>query len=143
MERYKALAVAGGLLVLGGCSSSSNPTGPTDTVAPTVAIVQPTRGATVGVGTVVIQAVATDSVGVTKVAFYDGTSKIGEDATAATGHLYEINWAAIAGVHTLKAVAYDAAGNTDQDTVTVTAAAAGPTTRMTPTVHATRTASPC
>jgi len=119
MKQYLALAAACSLLMVAGCSSDKNPTGPTDTVDPVVTITQPLPGANVSAGTVVIIAHATDSVGVTKVSFYDGTTKIA-DGTAVGGNNYQVSWTAAAGAHTLKAVAYDAAGNTGESTISVT-----------------------
>jgi hypothetical protein len=124
MRKYLAGAVCCTILLLGGCSDNKT-TNPSDSTPPAVTIVTPTNGATVGVGTVTIQAQATDNVGVTKVEFYDGTTKIGEDATASAGNNYDVSWTSIAGSHMLKAVALDAAGNMDRDSITVTASGTG------------------
>jgi hypothetical protein len=99
-----------------------------DTTNPVVTIVSPTNGGTVGVGSVTIKAVATDNKGVTKVEFFDGTTKVGEDATG-NADTFDISWTATAGAHTLKATASDAAGNTADNTISVTVGggAAGPT----------------
>jgi hypothetical protein len=112
------------ILLLAGCSDDKT-TSPNDATSPSVTIVTPASGATVGVGTVAIQAQATDNVGVTKVEFYDGATKIGEDATASTGNVYDVSWTSTAGSHMLKAVASDAAGNTDRDSITVIASGVG------------------
>jgi len=127
MRKYLAGAVCCSILLLAGCSKDKT-TNPSDTTSPSVTIVAPTNGATVGIGTVPIQAHATDNVGVTKVEFYDGATKIGEDATASTGNVYDVSWTSTAGSHLLKAIAWDAAGNKARDSITVTAGGtAGPT----------------
>ena len=83
-----------------------------DTQAPTVAITAPTNGATVVGSAVTISANAADNVGVAGVQFLiSGTYSPSEDTTAP----YAITWdstTAAAGVHTITAVARDAAGNT-------------------------------
>jgi hypothetical protein len=130
MRKYLVGAICCGILLFGGCFEDSG-TNPTDSTSPAVTIVSPTDGVTVGVGSVLIQAQATDNVGVAKVEFYDGVTKIGEDATATTGNVYDVSWTATAGSHILKAVASDAAGNMDRDSITVTVSGSGG-----PTYHA-------
>jgi spore germination protein len=92
-----------------------------DTTAPTVSLTAPTSGATL-MGTATLTANASDNVGVTKVEFFDGPTKIGEDTTSP----YSITWdttAAPNGSHSLTAKASDAAGNqTTSAAVTVTVA---------------------
>lgn len=90
--------------------------GSSDTTAPSVNITAPSNGATVS-GTVTIAASATDNVGVTKVEFYINNNKVGED----TSSPYEYSWNTTGysnGTYSLKAIAYDAAGNSavDNDT---------------------------
>jgi hypothetical protein len=100
-----------GLLVANGINWLANGSGGGggDTTAPTVSITAPTNGATV-VGTVSINATASDNVGVTKVEFYvDGALK-STDTTSP----YSYSWDSTAvanGSHSLTAKAYDAALN--------------------------------
>jgi hypothetical protein len=89
-----------------------------DRTCPNVAVVYPTNGSTVGVGPVTVKAVATDNMGVTRVEFFDDTTKIGDDATA-NADTFDVNWVATVGTHTLKAVAWDSAGNTGWHTISV------------------------
>lgn len=97
-----------------------------DTVAPTVAITAPSASATVS-GVTTITATATDTVGVSGVDFYQGTTLIGTDTTAP----YSMSWntaTVVNGVYTLKAVARDAAGNSGTSanvSITVSNAASG------------------
>ncbi|MCX6841563.1 MAG: Ig-like domain-containing protein [candidate division WOR-3 bacterium] len=94
---------------------------------PTVAIVYPADGSTIGVGVTTIKATATDSNGVTKVEFFDGTTAVGED-TIATADTFSVAWTATAGPHTLKAVATNGNGETGSDMITVTVTGgSGPT----------------
>jgi thermitase len=97
------------------------PAGSTDTTAPTVAITSPTSGNSVS-GTVMVQASASDNVGVTKVEFYvDGVLRA-TDSTAS----YSFSWntTGLSGSHTLVAVASDAAGrSTSSAPVSVTVSA--------------------
>ena len=103
--------------------------GSSDTTPPSVNITSPSNGATVS-GTVTIAASATDNVGVTKVEFYINNNKVGED----TSSPYEYSWNTTGysnGTYSLKAIAYDAAGNSavDNDTsVTVSNSSSGDTT---------------
>lgn len=94
--------------LLAGCSS--NPTSPSgDTSAPQVSLVAAPKTVTVA-GNVSLTATATDDVGVTKVEFYEGSSKLGEDASAP----YQLSVPVTRtgnGAHTYTATAYDAAGN--------------------------------
>jgi hypothetical protein len=85
------------------------------TVAPTVAISNPTNGSsytTISTGglTVAINATAADPKGITQVAFYDGNTQMGTLTSAP----YTYNWTFTrtnAGLHTWTARAYDCAGN--------------------------------
>lgn len=89
-----------------------------DTTKPSVSITAPASGAWVK-GTVAISANATDNVGVTKVEFLVGTTVVGSDNTAP----YSINWNTTTttnGAKTITAKAYDAAGNTQTNSRTVT-----------------------
>jgi hypothetical protein len=105
-----------GLLVANGIAWIANGTGGGggDTTAPTVSITAPLNGATV-VGTVSINATASDNVGVTKVEFYvDGALK-STDMTSP----YSYSWDSTSvanGSHALTAKAYDAALNVGTST---------------------------
>jgi len=95
---------------------------PPDTTAPVVSMTTPSNGGTVS-GSIAVGATATDNVGVTRVEFYDGSTLISSDTTAgATGSDYAVTWNTSGnGSHTLKAKAFDAAGNnTTSSTITVT-----------------------
>ena len=93
--------------------------GPAPLTAPTVSITAPASGATVGGTSVVINANASDNVGVTGVQFkLDGNNIGSEDTTAP----YGINWNSTTsanGNHTLSAVARDAAGLSATATITI------------------------
>jgi len=105
----KPYAIGSALLLgalLAGCNSASTPT---DTTAPTVTLTAAPKSVTAA-GNVTLTAAATDDTGVTKVEFYEGTTKLGEDATAP----YELSVPVTRsgnGSHTYTATAYDAAGN--------------------------------
>jgi hypothetical protein len=90
-----------------------------DIIAPTVVLTAPANGATVG-GNVAVTAAAADDTTVARVEFYDGATLIAT-ATSAPWAAVWITSAVPAGPHTLKARAYDTAGNaTDSATVNVT-----------------------
>lgn len=95
------------------------PVGGGDTQAPTVNITSPSSGATLS-GTVTLSAIASDDVGVTKVEFYRGSTKLGEDLTSP----YSISWNTTTvsnGSYSLTAKAHDAAiNNTTSSPVSVT-----------------------
>jgi len=113
---YNDTTYDNGLLVANGISWIANGTGGGggDTTAPTVSITAPLNGATV-VGTVAINATASDNVGVTKVEFYvDGALK-STDTTSP----YSYSWDSTSvanGSHSLTAKAYDAALNVGTST---------------------------
>jgi hypothetical protein len=110
---------------------------PPDPTPPTVAITAPAAGATVS-GTVAVSAAASDNVGVTSVQFQLDGANLGAADTSAP---YSVSWnaaAATPGLHTLRAIARDAAGNATTSagvavtvadltapTVSITAPAAG------------------
>jgi hypothetical protein len=117
MKKLLALAVVAGLLMVAACD--------TVTTGPTIKIVYPANGATIGFGGTTIKATATDDKGVTKVAFFDGSTAIG--ATAA-GDTFSVSWAGgAAGSHTLKAVATNDDGKTAEHSITVTVSAGNAT----------------
>lgn len=113
----KAAVSLAGLLLLIGCPG-------TDTTNPTVTIVFPANNVTVDTGNVVIKAVAIDNKSVSKVEFYDGSMKIGEAGTGLSD-TFDISWTATAGIHTLKAIAFDGANNTAEHSVQITVNADG------------------
>lgn len=82
---------------------------------PTVRIVTPTNGATLLPGAVTITAVAFDDRGISKVEFYVDSKLVGTDSAAP----YSVTTALSAGSHTLTAKAYDAAGQTAEDSISV------------------------
>jgi len=82
-----------------------------DTAPPSVSITAPVSGATVA-GTITVAASATDDVRVAAVQFKLDGANLGAEVTTAP---YAISWNTASvpnGVHTLTAVAHDAAGNT-------------------------------
>ena len=101
---------------------------PGNNAAPTVALTAPANGATITrPATVDFAATASDSDGsIAKVEFYQGTVKIGEDATAP----YAFSWDAPAATYSLTAVAVDNGGGRATSaarTVTVTGSGGGGT----------------
>lgn len=91
-----------------------------DRTPPTVVWKAPADGAVVS-GTVTLEVEATDNVGVAKVEFFAGSTKLGE----ATSAPFTFNWNTTVypdGPVTLKARAVDAAGNAAEATLTVTVA---------------------
>lgn len=119
MRNLLALALVAGLLMVAACD--------TVTTGPTVKIVYPANGATIGFGGTMIKATATDDKGVAKVAFFDGSTAIGEDSIA-TADTFSVSWAGgTAGSHTLKAVATNDDGKTAEHSITVTVSAGNAT----------------
>jgi chitodextrinase len=111
--------------------------GETDTTPPTVSLAAPASGATVS-GTTIVTATATDNIGVTSVQFELDGKALGSALTAPnSGSSYSYAWdttGVSSGVHTLTAIASDAAGNTTTATsITVTAKNADTTPPSTPT----------
>jgi hypothetical protein len=90
-----------------------------DRIAPTVDILTPADGSTVR-GIVAIRATAADNVGVTRVDFFANGEPIGSSA----GPDFTANWdtSALLGNFTIAAKAFDAAGNTTEDSVFVVVA---------------------
>lgn len=101
-----------------------------DTTAPTVAMTQPSNGATVS-GSVTLAANATDNVGVTGVRFQVDGQDVGAEVTSAPWTLSWNSAQVTNGQHSVRAIARDAAGNTATSsavTVTVSNQAAPPDT---------------
>ena len=118
MRKVLALAVVAGLLLVAACDQGGKPT---------VTIVYPTNGATIGFGGTTIKAVATDDVGVAQVQFYDGSTSIGVDSSAVSD-TFSVSWSGgAAGSHTLKAVATNDDGKTAEHSITVTVSAGNAT----------------
>ena len=86
----------------------NNPT--PDTTGPVVAISAPTANSTV-TGTLTVSAAATDNVGVVGVQFTLDGATLGVEDTGAPFATTWVSTSASAGIHTLRAVARDAAGN--------------------------------
>ena len=109
-----SLAACGGG---GGGGSSSD----SDTTSPAVSITAPASGATV-IGSTTVTASASDNVGVARVEFYANETLQSSDNSAP----YSFDWNTLLltdGPYILKAVAYDAAGNSaPSSNVTVTVA---------------------
>jgi chitinase/chitodextrinase len=110
---------------------------------PTVSITSPANGATfIAPAAIAINATAADSDGtITKVEFFNGSTKLGEDTTSP----YTFSWTgAGAGTHSLTAIATDNAGGTGTSSavnISVTGGNAGPTVSITsPANHTTFTA---
>jgi hypothetical protein len=99
---------------------------PGDTTLPTVSMTAPLGGATVSGANVTVSANASDNVGVAGVQFkVDGNNIGAEDAS----NPYSVGWNSTGvanGLHTLTAVARDAAGNTQTASVSVTVSNAAP-----------------
>jgi len=92
--------------------------GVADTTPPSVSITSPSNGATVS-GTVSVQASASDNVGVSKVEFYIDNILKSTDTASPYSYSWDTTGYANAN-YDIKAIAYDAAGNTDTDIITVT-----------------------
>jgi thermitase len=92
---------------------------PLDITPPTASITSPANGNTVS-GNIAVSVSASDNVGVTQVELYIDNVLFATDATAP----YSFTWdttRSSEGTHTLQAVAYDAAGNSEaSNTVSVT-----------------------
>jgi len=89
-----------------------------DSEAPTVSLTSPVAGTTV-TGTVQLTASASDNVGVTRVEFFAGATKISEDTTAPYTATLTTTAYANGGLE-LKVIAYDAAANSTIASKTVT-----------------------
>ena len=122
--------------------------GATDTTAPTVSVISPAANATVS-GTITLAATASDNVGVAGVRFLVDGTQVGSEDTSLP-YQTSLNTAGLSvGIHTVTAIARDAAGNTTTSaavafavadttapTVAVTAPVAGATVSATTTVSA-------
>ncbi len=102
---------------------------------PTVSLANP--GTVTAGQTVTLSATASDSDGISKVEFYQGATKLGEDSTSP----YQQSWTPTAGSYVLTAVAYDTLGAaTTSSAINVTVgAAAVPTPTISVTAPSTAT----
>lgn len=89
--------------------------GPIDN-PPSVSIINPLNGDSVS-GTIGINAVASDDVGIVQVDFYNGSTLIGSDSTSP----YSVSWNSptVADTYTLKATATDTANHQSSDSISV------------------------
>jgi Bacterial Ig domain/Protein of unknown function (DUF1565)/Fibronectin type III domain len=89
-----------------------------DTTAPTVSVSSSQTSVT-SATSITLSATASDNVGVVKVAFFEGSSKLGEDGSQPYEFSLNLD-SSDNGSHTFVAKALDAAGNEASDDVTVT-----------------------
>ncbi|MGM9321709.1 Ig-like domain-containing protein [Deinococcus aquaticus] len=112
----------GSALLLGtlliGCGTSTST--PSDTTAPTVTLTA-TPNPVTAEGTFTLKADARDETGVTRVEFFEGSTKVGEDTAAPFEFVTSVN-ALNNGKRTYTATAYDAAGNRASGSADVTVA---------------------
>ena len=99
--------------VLVACPTSTpNPAPTGDTTKPSVSLASSSQNVTTA-GSITLTATASDNVGVTKVEFLDGSSKLGEDSSAGDGFTQAVTLASSSnGQKSYTAKAFDAAGNT-------------------------------
>lgn len=96
----------------------SNLSSNSDTTSPSVAITSPVNGSTVSKGSyVIINADASDNIGVTKVEFYVNGGLKCTDTTSAYSCSWKVSGKPNA-AHTLSVKAYDRAGNTSSSSIT-------------------------
>jgi len=91
---------------------------PEDTIAPTVTFTSPQNGWS-GSSTVELRASATDNNGVTKVEFWDGATLLATDNTSPYSYLWDTAQSQN-GTRMITAKAFDSAGNTATDSITIT-----------------------
>lgn len=102
---------------------------PLDTQAPEITFVTPTDGASLAKDTIRIKVIATDDVGVSKVEFrIDDVLKATETASRADTFSYKWDASTVStGTHSIKAKAYDNAGNSQQAAISVNIGTTGGT----------------
>jgi thermitase len=88
---------------------------PSDTTPPTEAITSPANGATVS-GNITVSVSASDNVGVTRVELYLDGVLFATDSTAAYSFAWDTTQSSN-GTHTLQAIAYDAASNSEASNI--------------------------
>lgn len=95
------------------------PTTPADTTKPSVSLSTSSSTITTA-GSITLTATASDDVGVSKVEFFDGTSKLGEDSSAGDGFKQAVSFTSSNnGQKSYTAKAFDAAGNTQISTALI------------------------
>lgn len=101
------------MAVLVACPTSTpNPTPTGDTTKPSVSLGTASTNITTA-GSITLTATASDNVAVTKVEFFDGANKLGEDSSAGDGFTQPVTLASSNnGSKSYTAKAFDAAGNT-------------------------------
>jgi Bacterial Ig domain/Bacterial Ig-like domain len=93
-------------------TSTPNPAPTGDTTNPSVSLGTPNKSITTA-GSITLTATASDNVGVSKVEFFDGASKLGEGSSAADGFKQAVSLTSSNnGQKSYTAKAFDAAGNT-------------------------------
>jgi len=107
-----------------------------DTTPPSVSLTAPTGGTVTG--SITVSATASDNVGVDHVVFAVDGSNFATDSSSPYSTTLDTT-SLTDGSHTIRATAYDAAGNTDVDTVTVTVDNSGPDNEITSGVPVTGT----
>ncbi len=96
-----------------------------DTTPPVVSITSPANGGTIS-DTVTISATASDNIGVTKVSCNIDGGTWTDDTSSPYSWTLDTTGYADGSTHTINCRAYDAAGNYDDDTITVTVDNSGP-----------------
>lgn len=123
MRLYKSFSLLLCLISLAACGGGGGggSSSDSDTTSPAVSITAPASGATV-IGSTTVTASASDNVGVARVEFYANETLQSSDSSAP----YSFDWNTLLltdGPYILKALAYDAAGNSaPSSNVTVTVA---------------------
>lgn len=111
MRSLKWILASSLVAVLAACGGGGTTTPPADTTKPTVSLGASSTNV-VAAGDVTLTATAADNVGVTKVEFYEGATKLSEDTTAPYTHTLSFT-AASNGSKSYTARAFDAAGNNE------------------------------
>lgn len=119
MNSKHLLVILSLVSLLTACPNST----PADTTPPSISLVASASNITVA-SNLILTATASDNVGVTRVEFYAGASKLGEDSTPADGFKQTLPLTSSSnGSKSYTAKAFDAAGNNQtSNTVTVTVA---------------------
>jgi RHS repeat-associated protein len=129
-----ATAALGAGLLFGSAAQAAN-------TPPTVTLYYPFSGSTAAAGgTLAIWAIASDTDGIAKVEFYDGTTLIGTSTTTPTATL---SWTNVpAGVHAITAKAYDKLGAVSTSAVNTVTIAGSATVTSTTRITSISPASP-
>ncbi|MCD0161800.1 carboxypeptidase regulatory-like domain-containing protein [Deinococcus sp. 6YEL10] len=110
------------LIGCGSTNTAPNDTTPSDTTAPTVTLTATPNPVTAeAANNLTLKADARDATGVTRVEFFEGTTKVGEDTSSPFEFTTSVN-ALNNGKRTYTATAYDAAGNKASGSTEVTVA---------------------